>query len=539
MSEESLALATSVFGDEFVRWVLNAEALSIAADALAPEQAGAVEFLAGLASSLGEAPSLPDRWAALTVIIRAHETIAVLRAECGATVLSLDSDDPIEQILIEGVSRIFPALLLAGPPEDSFMIGVELFSAAVEFAGERLGLALLRDAALRRLFLDPASSDSGEIDAAALDRIIANHWWLGAGGGTAFPRIVAGQIVTFGVLRASFDSRPTIDDAIRYAREGLQIARELATGKVTRIPVIVGLSNVAFATQDTTADTPWGSLRVPGAIGSRLLHAPGPAVAGQHRAVSLAWVTSCEEELFRVDYRWPEDQGSHPNSWWAEYSRQLADTAAPVLAGINRVRFSMLLASGPEALAAAVVESRVALSPLTMITALPIGATGPLPMPNVVISDAKAEMIKNWSRKVGDQHPDSLDIGMRRILSAVAVRLDVLDGFIDAVMCWENMFGAANDTSFKVCGSLAKLLEPDDSEARRVLFARLVKLYNARSALVHGSKEPDIALAASLRDDAVDVALRAFRAAYSYPGLLSLKDSVQRSKLVMLGFADG
>ncbi|MDZ5447922.1 HEPN domain-containing protein [Micromonospora sp. 4G57] len=537
MSTAALALSASVFGNEFVRWVLNAEASPMAADALTPEQNEAVEELARLAAPMHETPPLPGRWAAFVVISHAYEVIAALRARCGATVLDLDSDDEVEQILIECVARIFPALVLAAPPQDSFSIGVELTSAAIEFAGERLGMALLRDAALRRLFVDPVSPESGEIDAAALDRIIANHWWASAGGGTAFPRIVAGQLVAFGVLRASFDPRPTIDDAIRYAREGLRIARELATGKTAEIPVIVGLSNVAFSTQDTIVDTPWGSLQVPGAIGRALLHAPGPASARQHRDVSLAWVTSSQENLVRIAYRWPNDQDDHPKSWWAKYSQQVANATAQVNDGIGRLRFSMLLASEPGTIAAAAAESRVALSPLTMVTTLPLGATGPLPTPEAVISKDTAEMIKSWSESVAAQHPASLDIGLRRILSAVAVRLDVLDGFIDAVMCWENMFGAANDTSFKVCGSLAKLLEPDDDEARQVLFARLVKLYDTRSKLVHGAKEPRADAAVSLRDDAVDIALRAFRAAYSYPGLLSLKDSVQRSKRVMLGFA--
>ena len=43
------------------------------------------------------------------------------------------------------------------------------------------------------------------------------------------------------------------------------------------------------------------------------------------------------------------------------------------------------------------------------------------------------------------------------------------------------------------------------------MYARLVKLYIIRSQLVHGSKEPSADKAQELRDEAVDVALRAFR----------------------------
>jgi hypothetical protein len=60
----------------------------------------------------------------------------------------------------------------------------------------------------------------------------------------------------------------------------------------------------------------------------------------------------------------------------------------------------------------------------------------------------------------------------------------------------EGLFGASSEIRFRISLYIARYLHPDDASARRALFDSVQKLYNARSAAVHGSNiKGDSALA--------------------------------------------
>lgn len=50
------------------------------------------------------------------------------------------------------------------------------------------------------------------------------------------------------------------------------------------------------------------------------------------------------------------------------------------------------------------------------------------------------------------------------------------------------MFGASSEIRFRISLYVARFLHPHDAERRRNLFGAVKKLYNSRSAAVHGSK---------------------------------------------------
>jgi hypothetical protein len=113
--------------------------------------------------------------------------------------------------------------------------------------------------------------------------------------------------------------------------------------------------------------------------------------------------------------------------------------------------------------------------------------------------------------------------------------LHTLHGFIDAVISWENLFGAAGETSLRVCGSLARLLHPNDSPTRTAFFKRTKKIYDKRSRLVHGGEQRlTHAEAAKLRDESVDIAMDAWRAVLESEMLREAKDSAARGILVLV-----
>lgn len=201
----------------------------------------------------------------------------------------------------------------------------------------------------------------------------------------------------------------------------------------------------------------------------------------------------------------------------------------------DRMRLALVLASTEDAVISPVILESTVLNPMVRTGAAFFYPTSYSPFPTVEIdSNAKAS-IRKWLNQL-DHHPESLWLGARRLVRAVTDRQDPLDGFIDAVVCWENMLGSdEGEATFRVCASLAVLLEPDIPQNRQELLKEFRTLYAARSKLVHGAREPEQRHAGALRDRAVHVAIRGMRELYNRPELLSAASSTERSRILLLG----
>ena len=141
--------------------------------------------------------------------------------------------------------------------------------------------------------------------------------------------------------------------------------------------------------------------------------------------------------------------------------------------------------------------------------------------------------VQEWARRT-KEHPKGLDIAMRRTLAAVTERADLQDGFIDAVLAWENMFSGRPETNLRVCGAIAWLLEPDDYNRRSKLFTELKSLYSARSNLVHGAIET-IEDSAVCRDRSVRISIEAMKRLYADDRLLKAKRSDECGGMALMG----
>jgi hypothetical protein len=117
----------------------------------------------------------------------------------------------------------------------------------------------------------------------------------------------------------------------------------------------------------------------------------------------------------------------------------------------------------------------------------------------------------------------------------VASRTDPVDGFVDAVLAWDNMFSDTPETTFKVCGAITVLIGPEDLEGRKRFFAEVQKLYQTRSQILHGGNEPGIREAVRHRDRAAEIAVDCMRARHEQGDLLALPNSAQRGKHILLG----
>lgn len=140
--------------------------------------------------------------------------------------------------------------------------------------------------------------------------------------------------------------------------------------------------------------------------------------------------------------------------------------------------------------------------------------------------------IEEWARRLNTRHVDNLQVTARRIVSAIAERMDRSDALIDAVMAWESLVGTKHETVFRVTAALSKLVETNPTE-RRALRSQLGKTYDVRSRVVHGDTVDPLAVAQEA-DRAIDIALAATRALYGRrPEWLSYASGERADRLIL------
>jgi hypothetical protein len=140
--------------------------------------------------------------------------------------------------------------------------------------------------------------------------------------------------------------------------------------------------------------------------------------------------------------------------------------------------------------------------------------------------------LEEWARLVEKTHAPSIDVAVRRIVSAVAHRNDKSDSLIDAVMAWENLLGTSNEVTFRVSASLTKLIEKD-AKNRTSLRKRISEIYGIRSRLVHGASvdAAELNLACT---EAISIAIQALRASYHLgTNWLTLSSSDRSNKILL------
>jgi hypothetical protein len=126
--------------------------------------------------------------------------------------------------------------------------------------------------------------------------------------------------------------------------------------------------------------------------------------------------------------------------------------------------------------------------------------------------DSRIAEVEEWARIVDESHTRSVEVAVKRLVSAAAQRLDRADALIDAVMAWENLVGTSQETTFRVTAAIARALESDRTK-RRSFRKSLAETYGVRSRVVHG-EVVDPSSVNSAASQAIDVAIRVLRLSY-------------------------
>jgi hypothetical protein len=129
-------------------------------------------------------------------------------------------------------------------------------------------------------------------------------------------------------------------------------------------------------------------------------------------------------------------------------------------------------------------------------------------------NDVDAKAVADWALMLSSTDDSRIQVAQRRILSALSQRSDPVDGFVDAIVAWENLFGSREgELRFRITMAMASLLA-GSVEERLTLQDRLKKLYDERSAVVHGGKELNSEEAREQRNTSLSLVLAALRRLY-------------------------
>lgn len=150
------------------------------------------------------------------------------------------------------------------------------------------------------------------------------------------------------------------------------------------------------------------------------------------------------------------------------------------------------------------------------------------------LSVEQAEEWRRWITLLDGLPLENLGQAPQRLLRAITERRDPVDALIDAVIVWEAIFGTHNEITFRVCGSLARLIHQTVDD-RLAFVDSAKKIYTMRSQIVHGSNDLKPEKLAAAQDQAVRIAIQALRALVEERSdLLEINSSSKRSDRIML-----
>ncbi|WP_159074198.1 HEPN domain-containing protein [Streptomyces dioscori] len=521
-------LLTATYGSDFIRYVLaipeqeDLNGISGRADqsvlniltslALGSINAGSLDASILTASSLSQ--YIPDEGTSL---------VQFLRKSSGGDISpeNLETDDAVYAALAVVAQDIWPVYLIPPPSNQSssgfFMSN--LAGIAQHPKSKELGQFFMEDPSLSKLF--PKNQSAEQENPAPL--MESSEWVVNSGyGGTRQIIGVLTGLIYDARLRVQLAGQKlTSKSLISSLKDSLSALRSLAESQPVDVPVIIGLSGVSLSQGQEIQFTD-GILRGILPTDGMLLNNVGNCGAVYETTYPLRVLHVFNIEPGGADWAKP----------FNKYRARIEESLRSFEYSLEKVRLALLLCSDGDDFLAPKEESRLILDPTNMGGTNQRGIGDHTPTNTELPSSKFQDAVATYD-VIRKKHPESLNIAMKRILSAASSRRDSNDALIDSLIAWENMFGTRTETTFRVTASLAKVLEADSGK-RLDLQKELNKLYGVRSAMVHGAKEPDPDAAARNRQRVISVAINGLRCLYhDRPELLSMPPE-DRSKTVLL-----
>jgi hypothetical protein len=347
-----------------------------------------------------------------------------------------------------------------------------------------------------------------------------------------------GHLITKAWVLARFEAvAPTVAETAAKLDQVLQAVRRVARGKGVDLPARVGLAGVLLPEDFEPVQV--GSLRI-----RRSDERDEWLVAGTTLTGSLG-ATSHDGEDFQIDYagnivletttRYRVKLTSfEPDQEWPS---DLVDLRRSLEVDVEDVRLALALGQQIGHPASVIMPSWIA-----NVDLLGSGmnmswhdTSRSFRLQPRRLDAGETSGWCEWIERVRTT-PDRkrIEIAIRRLLMASGERLQQDDVLIDAVIVWENLFGAKGESGLRITGSLAALLV-DGPQDRMALRAELAKIYDLRSNIVHGSAQLTYVEQPKV-DRALEIARDALRALFAdRTDLIALPTGAERSTRLLMG----
>lgn len=357
----------------------------------------------------------------------------------------------------------------------------------------------------------------------------------GSGGGIQLWGLAESLINAGWIAATVIDQHPNVEDFVAAVVKNLEAVRAAINGRPARIPARVGLAGVLLPQSASDMNLGWARLRRSDERDKPYFRTSGKSeqLTGTNERGETAVINYHGDLVLELDvpYRLAVRDLNIPEPW----PEALLVSARTVESAVEDLRLGLLLAISDR-------RTVIHLSWQTFVDPLSghrmLGwndrtqAVGLMP---TKLKTAELRKWIEWTQLIHQHRTPSIAVAVRRMLASVAERRTMEDILVDAVIVWENLFGAKTETTLRVCSSLAWLLGTSAAD-RKVRFARYKKIYGFRSAVVHG--------AASIRQqelqeyalEAVEISMDALRAIFKKRSdLLGLPSSEERSIEMMHG----
>lgn len=417
------------------------------------------------------------------------------------------TDNDVESALAQLARQLFPAVYAEDPPWATPTPVIDFISSY--FYAEL-------DQSRNRRFMDAAHRDE------IIQTVLAPEEKgvfisASSGSGSRITTSLLGPgLVASAARRVVVEGRPTTLDALlETTSEELRRFRRLLAGEAQATLSVEGYAGLSLS-PETSIETPWGMLL--------------PA-RGRARRISPTEVETpvllVREVSIRFDvgepYVFEDDDAVARVPQFDETLAEASRRAETRLA----LAVTLALYGGANSPAATRLWQTTLVPGLGLGYGMRAGPTFGISSGSAAeLSDDQAAEVRRWAALVEVHDHPSIQIAIRRIISAIQERAAPDDALIDAVIVAENLFGHGGTTEvgFRVSSALALLLERDPAK-RRELKRELGKIYGLRSKVVHGGEITEKDGLSDGRDRAIETAVGALRELFEHrPELIPMRD---------------
>jgi hypothetical protein len=446
-----------------------------------------------------------------------HHIFSLWRKHLGGIDPQIDQSDDLTYQLSQLALDLYPSLLIGSSASNTisdFPIQSMMSLSGSYLHPNRKALLgqLVSDPAIREIFQD--------IDKQGENAQLS--YWSSVGRGSSIPlNMLAENIISKAFELMRLRNHLAQEDHLASVVEVLALFRSLSATNRIVVPAYIGLHNVAFEEPE----------KLETALGTLHKYHPG-FFEYVHRDAQPSSYGNGDERLgvvleTKFNLKVVFDKNYDHEKWNRDCSishEELNDIE-------RRVSLAFTLGVKRTPPVSAVPAWTLILDPIGTGTSISSRLNSFSPFAYHQIDDKGRESIKGWCLRLANAKKDNLEVAIRRILLSINERLNPLDGFIDAIIAWESLFGGnQGELRFRISASIAMLLS--DKQNRLEFQSKVAKLYDDRSRIVHGAKEIELAEAIQKRNDSLDIVLECLRIMYvSRTDLLNAPD---RSRSILL-----